>query len=136
MACFENSEEAYLDQEEMGMHNFEFPENIEKGRLSDRLVDPMHYLNETGHAVEMKKSSPFYLPTFQSNPVLQTGQVNEDVLQSWAHTNLSLPLEEMAQAVFVSDDVPFGQHMHSLLTKRVKGGSCGSSWRLLCGAIW
>jgi hypothetical protein len=60
----------------------------------------MHYLDNTGLGVAIENTSPFYLPIFQSNPVLQTSHINKDMLQSWVQDNASLPLKSMTRIIF------------------------------------
>ena len=93
--------EGYLYQGATDINDFEDEENFKKSRLTFRKVDPMHYLNESGYPIEEQNSAPYYLPVFQTNPVLKTGYVNENMLK-WKENNASVSLEEVAHLVLVS----------------------------------
>lgn len=61
---------------------YENATNIAKSRVvPNRSVDVMHYFDENGAAVREDQAAPFYLPTWQTSPVLKTGLVNENLLR-------------------------------------------------------
>jgi len=92
------SEETFHYQEQKGVNDVEDPDNVQKSRIeSGVMVDPVHYLNETGYAVKVVEPSAYFLPVWQTNPVLKTSYINEDMLY-WTNTTTD-PMDEVAKIV-------------------------------------
>jgi len=77
----EKREHSYQFQEERGMNNIEFEENIQKSKLTDRRDDLMHSFEEDGTPVREESPQDYYLPTWQMNPAFKTSLVNENLLR-------------------------------------------------------
>lgn len=77
-----SSSEGLGFQEDEDLVGFEDPERIQKSRLDPgRPVDMMHYFDQNDRIAQINKAAPFYLPVWQTSPVLETGFINEDQMQ-------------------------------------------------------
>lgn len=81
--CFStHSSEGLGFQEDEGLVGFEDPERIRNSVIDPaRPVDMMHYFDQNENIAEINKAAPFYLPVWQTSPVLETGFINEDQMQ-------------------------------------------------------
>ena len=76
------SSEGLNFQKDEGLVGFEDQERIQKSKLNPgRPVDMMHYFDEDERIAMINKAAPFYLPVWQTSPVLETGFINEDQMQ-------------------------------------------------------
>lgn len=81
--CASCSEESYAYQEILGTNNFESADNIDKswnGAIDT--VDAMHYFDLQGYPVRDDESTNYYLPVWQTSPLLKTSDVNENMMHS------------------------------------------------------
>ena len=74
--------EGLAAQEEKRLNDFDDPALSRKTFLSNKIVDPIHTFNEAGETVLSKSSGPFYVPRWQTSPVLETSIVNENLLEN------------------------------------------------------
>ena len=72
-------DEGFAFQEQLGLNGFEDETNAERGWLTKKKVDPLHFFDSQGNAVLDESAGP-YLPTWQTSPVLKYDLVNEDIL--------------------------------------------------------
>ena len=86
-------EEGHQLQQQRGTDNFESEANIRKSRLTNQTVDPLHYFDLEGNPFVEEEGGP-YLPTWQTNPVLYTSYVNENMLES-----VHVPTEQVLNVV-------------------------------------
>jgi hypothetical protein len=69
-------------QEEQGLNNFEDPAVVTKSFLTDKVVDPLHTFNEAGQTILTESTGPYFVPRWQTFPVLETSMVNENLLEN------------------------------------------------------
>ena len=69
-------------QEEQGLNDFDDPGVTRKSFLTDNVVDPLHTFNEAGQPLLSKSTGPYFVPRWQTFPVLVTSIVNENLLEN------------------------------------------------------
>ena len=100
-ACptFHYSNDTVAYQEELGVNDFESKVTIERTRLSNRLVDPMHYFDEDGRATLEDSGHNAYIPQWQTSPYLQEGMVNSNLLHDYYSKDIGLHVWDSGTAV-------------------------------------
>lgn len=74
----------YDFQQQLGIDNFEYQPNIERSILRpNQTIDPLHYFDRSGishvQSITTNVDDDYYLPVWQSSPVLKTRYVNENL---------------------------------------------------------
>ena len=95
------SDEGHTFQKKLGVDDFEDPVNIERLRIHpDRKVDPIHYFHhQTQLPIEDENEGSSFLATWETSPVLRTGQINENI---WLRT---LELEPHVATYAIENEV-------------------------------
>jgi hypothetical protein len=79
---FSYSADGLTTQEEQGLNDFNDPAVASKSFLTDKVVDPLHTFNEMGQTTLSKSNGPYFVPRWQTFPVLETSMVNENLLEN------------------------------------------------------
>jgi hypothetical protein len=69
-------------QEKLGLNDFDDPGVTRKSFLTDNVVDPLHTFNDAGQPLLSKSTGPYFVPRWQTFPVLETSMVNENLLEN------------------------------------------------------
>jgi len=70
-------------QERAGLNDFDDPEVSAKSFLTLGTVDPLHTFDDLGHPLLSQASEDtVFLPRWQTSPVLETSQVNENLFEA------------------------------------------------------
>jgi hypothetical protein len=83
----------------LGLNDFESEANIDVHSVTDRVVDKMHHFHEQGHAVADSPGKSLYLPRWQTNPFMQDGLINENILMDEYSSDMALHVVETGSAV-------------------------------------
>lgn len=102
-------DQGHAYQQQLGIDDFEYEPNVERSRLTNRTVDPMHYfVDGVPHAVDRKED--YYMPLWQTSPVLKTSYVNENRLD---RANYSIPQTAVAEIVLTKASALLGGFTYS-----------------------
>ena len=69
-------------QEGQELNDFEDPAVASKSFLTNNVVDPLHTFNEAGQPLLSESTNPYFVPRWQTFPVLETSAVNENLLEN------------------------------------------------------
>jgi len=69
-------------QEGQGLNDFDDPVGASKSFLTKNDVDPLHTFNDAGQPLLSNSTGPFFVPRWQTFPVLETSMVNENLLEN------------------------------------------------------
>ena len=81
IACLCSAESLTI-QEEQGLNNFQDPGVTRESFLTDNVVDPLHTFNEADRTIFTESTGPYFVPRWQTFPVLETSMVNENLLEN------------------------------------------------------
>jgi hypothetical protein len=93
------SAEALTTQQIEGLNDFDDPGVSRQSFLTDNVVDPLHTFNEAGEPIPSKATGPFFLPRWQTSPVLETSMANENLLENEELADLVMTCLESRSAV-------------------------------------
>ena len=79
--CCSFSTEGLTIQAEQGLNDFDDPRVTRKSFLTDSIVDPLHTFDEAGQPLLSESTGPYFVPRWQTFPVLETSMVNENLLE-------------------------------------------------------
>ena len=79
---FSYSTDGLATQEEQGLNDFNDPAVARKSFLTNKVVDPLHTFNEAGQTILSQSKGPYFVPRWQTYPVLETSMVNENLLEN------------------------------------------------------
>ena len=86
-------------QEGQGLNDFDDPALASKSFLTNKVVDPLHTFNEAGKPLLSEITNPYFVPRWQTFPVLETSMVNENLLENSKMSTVVIASMETRSAV-------------------------------------
>ena len=79
--CLYRAEGVFI-QEGQGLNDFDDSVVTSRSFLTNNDVDPLHTFNEAGQPLLSNATDPYFVPRWQTFPVLETSMVNENLLEN------------------------------------------------------